>query len=646
MEKVRFSEFSALLIMIMALTLTFCVNAQVINEHYIITFNDTVRTPAVEASNMARANGFNVGHVYSFALKGFSARIPDAALSALQRNPRIASIEPDILMQAFAQTTPTGVARINANNVGISEVNVDIAIIDSGIDIDHPDLNVVGGVRFYSRFGMLPRQDSNYDDDNGHGTHVAGSAAAKNNDFGVVGVAPGARLWAIKVLDKNGSGYLSDIIAGIDWITANANIIEVANMSLGGLGLSNAYRTAIANSVAAGIVYVAAAGNASMDIYGNDGVFNSVSDVIPAAYPEVMTISAMADSDGLPGGLGLPTAYGSYPDDSFALFSNYSKSVVANNPVNSLGKAIDLIMPGVSIYSTVPGGGYGTGSGTSMASPHAAGLAALYIAQNGRAYNAAQVYAIRQALIDSGMDQASEKRLAHPDTELDIYPENLGWAKPGEIPEDEKMHVASIDMSGKSSILKRWAASATIQVVDANNAPVGNALLYGAWSGAYNSNVSGNTNSNGLVTFSTNWVKNGGTFTFTVNNIVKTGWIYDSSANVETSDTIILPPPGAPEFVRETVMESPFPSPGNPEMWIPFNLSETEDVTIRIYDLSGRLVRTLDIGLTPSGSYLSKEKAAYWDGKNNSGEEINSGIYFCVMETGNFRASKKVMIIK
>ena len=168
-------------------------------------------------------------------------------------------------------------------------------------------------------------------------------------------------------------------------------------------------------------------------MYGNDGIFGNEDDSIPAAYPEVAAISALADYDGKPGG------------DSYAGFSNYSNSVVAGNPVDSPGLAIDLLMPGVSVYSTVPGG-YGTKSGTSMASPHAAGLAALYIAVNGRANDADGVYAIRQALIDGGVAQDGPCGIdGDPDPDGNL--ENIGWAGPDgcSTTEPETLIVASID---------------------------------------------------------------------------------------------------------------------------------------------------------------------------------------------------------
>jgi hypothetical protein len=397
--------------------------SDIVEGRYIVVFSDHVANPKAEAALLRARFGIETGHIYEHALKGFSAGIPPQALNGLQNHPSIKYIEPDLTMMAFAETIPTGVRRIQAVPAEPLTVNVGVAVIDTGVDTDHPDLNIsTTGVRYYDG----GKTDNNFDDDHGHGTHVAGTIGAKyNNGTGVVGVAPGATIYAVKVLSASGSGYLSDIIKGIDWVTARASFISVANLSLGGQGLSSAYREAFQRCVDAGIVVVVAAGNSGMDIYGRDGKFGTRDDYIPAAYPEVATISALADSDGLPGGNGGSTGYGA--DDSFASFSNFSRSVVAGNPVNSPGAGIDLILPGVSILSTYPGGVTKSMSGTSMASPHAAGLAALYIAANGKPSNAAGVYAVRQALIDAGQAQAGPNGLINGG-DPDSNKENLGWA--------------------------------------------------------------------------------------------------------------------------------------------------------------------------------------------------------------------------
>ncbi len=431
-------------------------------QSVIVLLRDNVANPHAAAQALSVAHGGVLGHVYEHALKGFSAQLPAQAVAALAKNPQVKLVEQDLAMEAFADEpqVPTGVDRIDAEAaarpyVDVSDIN--IAIIDTGIQgIDlgngiitgtHPDLNVVGG---YNTTSLVT---SAWNDGHGHGTHVAGIAAARGHwteegvEAGVVGVAPWARLWAVKVLNDRGVGKTSDIIEGIDWVTSTRmgdtnpdNDIHVANMSLGGTGVSTAYREAIQNSVAQGIVYVVAAGNSYRDIIGSDFEFGTSDDTIPAVYPEVATISAMADSDGMPGGLGdVPTSPG-YADDTFADFSNFSNSdglnkswYFENNVVSSPGLGIDLMMPGVDILSTYKNSGYATMSGTSMAAPHAAGLAALYIARHDTAAtDASGVYKIRQALINAARPWRSAEGLGDPGDynpdSPDKHEEKLGYA--------------------------------------------------------------------------------------------------------------------------------------------------------------------------------------------------------------------------
>jgi subtilisin family serine protease len=405
-----------------------------LTDRYIVTFRSQVGNPVAETARLKGIFGLETGHIYEHALRGFSAKIPPHALNGLRNHPLIELIEPDQIHSINVQTIPTGIrriARLDNTLVPIDGTgdspNVDIAVIDTGIDADHDDLLVSGGIQY--RMGSTL---ASYDDDHGHGSHVAGTIAARDNSIGVVGIVPGARLWAVKVLSKTGSGYLSDIIKGIDWVTSQADVIEVANMSIGGSGYNAAYRNALAKCVAEGVVVMVAAGNEATDVYGADGAFGTADDRVPAAFPEVAAISALADYDGKPGGTGGSTTQGK--DDSFATFSNFSRSVIAENPVNSPGKAIDLILPGVRIYSTYKDNQYTTMSGTSMASPHAAGLAALYILQHGRATDATGVYAIRQALIDHAKEQSDALygliNGGDPDSNL----EKLGWALFGQQP--------------------------------------------------------------------------------------------------------------------------------------------------------------------------------------------------------------------
>jgi subtilisin len=375
-------------------------DSDVVPGHYIIQLAPNQNAAAV-ANDMAQNQGLGVSHVYGHAFNGFAAAVPDGRLNALQNDPRVLTVvedrvvsiahhcrgshvceptptpEPDPDPDPGSQVIPTGIRRIyghlssTQSGSGSGTVDIDVAIIDTGIDLGHADLNVAGG------FNCVAGRS--YNDGHGHGTHVAGTVAAYDNDFGVVGVAPGARLWAVRVLDNSGSGSWASVICGVDFVTANANTIKVANMSLGGSGSQGScndggLRQAICQSVAAGVTYVAAAGNSATNAAG----------FVPASYPEVITVSALADFDGLPGGLAGPTCRND-EDDTFANFSNY-------------GSVIDIIAPGVCILSTWRGGGYNTISGTSMAAPHVAGAAALYLSNNpGKSPDE-----VRNALVNSG----------------------------------------------------------------------------------------------------------------------------------------------------------------------------------------------------------------------------------------------------
>lgn len=336
---------------------------------YIVVLDEGADLTGVLAAH--RALGADVFHVYRYALSGYAARMPALVAAAIAADPRVDFVEQDRVVTAWAQTLPTGINRIDADisptariNGTDERVNVDVAVIDTGVDLDHPDLNVyTAGAK--NCVGLLALRGA--DDDNGHGSHVAGTIGALDNNSGVVGVAPGARIWPVKVLNFLGVGSVSNIVCGIDYVTSKASQIEVANMSLGGSGsddgnCGNSNRDsehrAICASVAAGVTYVVAAGNDSDD----------AENYAPASYDEVITVSALADFNGQPGG-GAPSTCRSDIDDTFASFSNY-------------GADVDVIAPGVCIYSTSSGGGYATLSGTSMASPHVAGAAALYKALN------------------------------------------------------------------------------------------------------------------------------------------------------------------------------------------------------------------------------------------------------------------------
>ena len=362
-------------------------SGDVIPGRYIVVLRD-----GVDAPGFAARHGIRPDVTYTAALSGFAGPLSRAAVARLESDPNVVSVEPDRIVTTdlhanLFETLPAGVDRIDAETPGNTtgntttgpESDIDIAVIDTGIQPDHPDLNVAGGVRF---IGVTCSGGSSADD-NGHGTHVAGTAAARDNAIGVVGVAPGARLWAVKVLDQNGSGSLSCVTKGIDWVTANAADIEVANMSLGCNCSTSAGDTALANSAAAGVVYAVAAGNSAAD----------AKDFWPAKHPDVLSTSAIADFNGASGGGAAATCRPDV-DDTFADFSNF-------------GQVVDIAAPGVCIVSTYTGGMYATLSGTSMASPHVAGAAARYMLVHGKPTNAAGVADVRNGLIAAGAAQTS-----------------------------------------------------------------------------------------------------------------------------------------------------------------------------------------------------------------------------------------------
>ena len=241
------------------------------------------------------------------------------------------------------------------SNISASDSNVDIAILDTGVSLNHPDLNVYRDVSFVNG-------TTTGNDDNGHGSHVAGIAAAKDNDMGIAGIAPGARIWAIKVCDSGGECKITNQIKGVEYAVEHADEIDVLNISIENPN-SPALNGIINAAVKAGIIVVVSAGN-----YGKDASLTS-----PANNPNVITVSAIGDSDGVCGAAGpdlvLAGDNATVTDDSFAFFSNF-------------GPVVKIAAPGVNILSTYNGTGYAVDSGTSMAAPYVTGAAAVYKAQH------------------------------------------------------------------------------------------------------------------------------------------------------------------------------------------------------------------------------------------------------------------------
>ncbi len=307
---------------------------------------------------LVRGVGGEIVHSYSI-IPAVAAKLPPAAVEALRNNPNVEYVEPDGVCHATADTIPWGISRVQADLVqagGNYGAGVKVAIIDTGIDIHHTDLAVAGGYSCVS-------YTTSYDDDAGHGSHVAGTVAALANGTGVIGCAPQASLYAVKVLDSTGSGTWTDVVEGIDWATANG--MDIINMSLGGSSGTTALQQACDNAYAAGVLIVCSAGNSGT----TDGTGDNVG--YPARYDSCIAVAATDSSD------------------VRAYFS-------------STGPAVELAAPGVTIYSTYYTGGYTTMSGTSMASPHVAGVAALVMAANPSFTNVQVRNALDSTAIDLG----------------------------------------------------------------------------------------------------------------------------------------------------------------------------------------------------------------------------------------------------
>ena len=306
-----------------------------------------------EAKRAAQAAGGKINHVYDVAIQGFAANMSEQGMANMKaNNPNIAYCEQDQIVSTGpiramappsggggtqpAEETPWGIARVNGGAAGSFAT---AWVIDTGIS-SHPDLNfdTVRSRSFLSR-------DTSPLDQNGHGTHVAGTIAAYDNEIGVIGVAPGAKVVAVRVLDRRGSGTNSGVIAGVNYVAANGQAGDVANMSLGG-GVSQALDDAVvAASNVRGVKFALAAGNESDNANNHSPA--------RANGPNVYTVSAF--------GVG----------DKWATYSNYG------NP------PIDYAEPGSAIKSTWLNGGYNTISGTSMATPHLAGLLLQGAVRNG-----------------------------------------------------------------------------------------------------------------------------------------------------------------------------------------------------------------------------------------------------------------------
>ena len=318
--------------------------------------------------SLERNLGFQAGHIYSSAIRGFAAELTAAQIDQLESNSLVKYVEADGVMSTTAQTLPWGIDRIDADisstqagNGSDAVSNVNVYIIDTGV-ATHSDLNKVGHVNFAG---------GQNNDCNGHGTHVAGTIAARDNTNDVVGVAPGAPITGVKVLGCSGSGTTSGVIKGVDWVRNNAKKPAIANLSLGG-GANTSLDNAVKSLATSGVFVSIAAGNSGANAC-------NYSPARIGATDGVMTVAATDSSD------------------KEASFSNY-------------GSCVDRWAPGVNILSTRKGGGTTTMSGTSMAAPHAGGTGALYLSS----HTTSSAAVVESALKSSSVSKSTTSKDGKP----------------------------------------------------------------------------------------------------------------------------------------------------------------------------------------------------------------------------------------
>ena len=363
--------------------------SQPIPGQFIVKFKDQKGNASDKANKLEAKHGAMTDHVFENSFKGAVVHVPPGKEKDLKDDSDVEQVVQDFTVYAIdkhsdsfdseanamsggsmgggtpSQIIPTGINWIDAELNTTNEGNgVKVAVLDTGIDFSHPDLMVnIPLSRDFS--GDNTGGNDNNKSIGGHGTHCAGVIAALDNSIGVLGTGSKIDLVSIKVLRSSGSGSFGGIIAGLDYVTANANTIAVTNSSFGANGGTNPsqsyldavnlLRQAYQRAASAGVVNVVAAGNESVNVNTNN--------CSPAMFPEVITVSAVSDSNGIQDSA-----------DTWASFSNF-------------GSEVDIIAPGVNILSTAIGGGTSSLSGTSFSSPYVAGTVALYISKNGRPAN-------------------------------------------------------------------------------------------------------------------------------------------------------------------------------------------------------------------------------------------------------------------
>jgi subtilisin family serine protease len=473
--------------------------AQPLPGQYIVVFKSSVSDVRGEAGRLAAQHGGALTQVYTKALKGMALKLPDAAVAALRANPNVAYVEQDQLAHIISTETNAtwGLDRVDQRSLPLSTTynynadgsGVNVYILDTGIRFDHADF----GGRAHTGIDEVT-SGGTAADCHGHGTHVAGTVGGTT-----YGIAKNVSLYAVRVLDCGGSGSWSQIIAGIDWVTANHGpATAVANMSIGG-GFSQAVNDAVENSVASGVVYAIAAGNG--DFLGRP---QNACNFSPASAPSALTTGATTKTDAV------------------ASFSNY-------------GTCVDILAPGVSVTSDwyTSTTATNTISGTSMATPHVAGAAAAYLSTNRSATPAQVASALTtNATLNaiSGVSNGTPNKL--------LYTGFIGGGS--QPPPSLNVHFASLSGAKTAQGRNNWQATATVVVRDDNNNLVSGATATLALSGGASGTVTCTTNSSGQCPSTVTLKNRNSSITFTEQNITGTGMTYTSQSNAQpTSVTVV-----------------------------------------------------------------------------------------------------------
>ena len=466
-------------------------------DRYIVVFKSSVGDVDAEIDRTVRGLGAQVHYRYHSALKGFAATLPGEALQGISRNPNVAYVEADGEVSVVTdQSNPPswGLDRIDQRSgtnkiysYGNTGSGAHVYIIDTGTNPNHVEFSgrVSGGWDFVDN-------DDNPMDCHGHGTHVAGTVGGTNT-----GVAKGVLMHAVRVLDCSGSGSYAGVIAGIDWVTANHISPAVANMSLGG-GKSTSINDAVKGSVNSGVVYAVAAGNESTDACRKS----------PASAPEAITVGATTSLD------------------NRASYSNY-------------GSCLDIFAPGSAIYSSVysstnpSNSSYATWSGTSMATPHVAGVAALYLTEH-PSENPGQVAAALTGNATAGVVGSAGRN--SPNLLLYSGFIGLGGGGGGGVEPQMAVHIAGLAGSIASSNKKFWKAAVVITVKDAGGSSVSGATVSGSFSPGGSGSCT--TDGTGTCSITSGNIPLGTNTTFEVTGVSGN---YDPAANTVTSVPIPSP---------------------------------------------------------------------------------------------------------